>query len=360
MAYYHEKYSTRKKQRSPFQKFLFYGLLIAIGISGTMLYKLYTVIFTPNIWVKEQGYDFICIPTNSNYQQLQSLLYEKGFIANHSSFEWLAARRGLAESFQPGRYKIENGMSNLALIQLLSSGSQEAVKVIFNNIRTKEQFAGRIAHQIEADSIALLRNLNNDSILSKYGLNLHTALCLFIPNTYEMWWTTDTTAFFERMARENEKFWNQERKEKASRLGMSTVEIITLASIVDQETNKNDEKARIAGVYLNRLKNGWLLQADPTLKFAVNDFSIKRVLNIHKEINSPYNTYRYAGLPPGPICMPSIASIDAVLNAESHTYYFFCAKEDLSGYHNFATNIEQHAINAEKYRRALNRLNIYK
>jgi UPF0755 protein len=360
MAQYYRNYADRKKKKSPLQRVLFYLLLIALGVSGTMLYRLYNVIFAANVWVKQGGYDYICIPSQSTYNNLKVLLFEKGFIADHKSFEWLAARRGLEESFQPGRYKINDGISNLSLIRILSSGAQEPVKLIFNNIRTKEQFAGRIAQQLETDSLALLRNLNNDSLLAKYGLNTYTALSLFIPNTYEMWWTTDTSAFFERMARENEKFWNQERLEKAEKSGMNKVEVIILASIVDQESNKNDEKSRIAGVYINRLKSGWPLQADPTLKFAANDFGLRRILNIHKEINSPYNTYQSTGLPPGPICIPSIASIDAVLNYEQHHYFFFCARDDLSGYHNFAATSEQHIINAEKYRRALNQMKIYK
>ena len=183
---------------------------------------------------------------------------------------------------------------------------------------------------------------------------------MFIPNTYEVYWNISANDLMARMYTEYNNFWNAERLQKAEEIGFTPVEICSLASIIDKETTKNDEKAAIAGVYLNRLKYGWRLQADPTIVFAWGDFSIRRVLNLHKQIDSPYNTYKYYGLPPGPICNPSIASIDAVLNKEDHSYMYFCAKDDFSGYHVFATTIAAHNFNAEKYRRALDELNIRK
>jgi UPF0755 protein len=254
---------------------------------------------------------------------------------------------------KPGHYVLQEGMSNDALINMLRLGTQTPVQVIFNNIRTKEQLARVISKQIEADSSSLMAFLNDTAYLLALGLNNETALCLFIPNTYEFFWNTSARQFMDRMQREHDAFWAGNREEKARAIGLSQAEVITLASIVDKETNKNDEKAAIAGVYMNRLDRNWLLQADPTLVYASGDFGLTRVLNIHKEINSPYNTYMYAGLPPGPICIPSIASIDAVLNYEDHDYFFFCAKDDFSGYHVFAKSITQHNRNARRYHKAI-------
>ena len=192
------------------------------------------------------------------------------------------------------------------------------------------------------------------------GFNDESVAALFIPNTYELYWNIDADEFVEKMINEYNRFWNEDRLAKAKNLNITPINVSILASIVDKETAKVSEMPRIAGVYINRLKRNWLLQADPTLIFAVGDFEIKRVLDVHKEIESPYNTYKYIGLPPGPICIPSIAAIDAVLNAERHKYFYFCAKDDLSGYHVFARNIKEHNINAEKYRKALNKKKIWK
>jgi UPF0755 protein len=215
------------------------------------------------------------------------------------------------------------------------------------------ELAERVSHQIEADSASLVSLLNDSAYLARAGLNMENALTLFIPNTYEFYWNTTAQQFMDRMKRENESFWTADRMMKASDAGLSKEEVIILASIVEKETNKNDEKARIAGVYKNRLDAGWRLQADPTLVYASGDFGLTRVLNIHKRIESPYNTYIHTGLPPGPICIPSIASIEAVLNYENHKFLFFCAKDDLSGYHVFAETVTQHNRNANNYRKAI-------
>jgi len=220
--------------------------------------------------------------------------------------------------------------------------------------------ADRVSKQINVNRSMLLSKLNDSNYTKTVGFTTENINCMFIPNTYYVFWNTNTEEFLARMNYEYEQFWNEERKLKASQIGLSPIEVSILASIVEKETQKNDEKARIAGVYLNRLNNGWRLQADPTLVFAMGNFEIKRVLNVYKEYESPYNTYKYLGLPPGPICIPSIASIDAVLNAEDHSYFFFCAKPDYSGYHNFAKNSRQHINNANAYREFLNRERIYK
>jgi UPF0755 protein len=249
-------------------------------------------------------------------------------------------------------------MSNNDLVALLRSGRQDPVKLIFNNIRTPEQLAGRIARQIEADSVSLITAFRDTNRLNKLGIPMHHLAMLFIPNTYEFFWNTTAEGFIERMIREYDAFWSGNRDERLPAIRMSRAEVVTLASIIEMETRKNDEKDRIAGVYMNRLRIGMRLQADPTLVFAHGDFSIRRVLKRHKNIDSPYNTYRYAGLPPGPIAFPSISSIDAVLNYETHDYLYFAAREDFSGYHNFSRTYYQHLANARRYHRALNERNI--
>ena len=359
MAYYHPRYSNyRKKKKSKFSRFILVFLVILILAALGVGYQLWVVIFKPNTWVPDHESASLYIPTGAEYDDLESILYGHGMIVNRKTFEWLAHKKNLPANVYPGRYIIRHGMNNNELINLLRSGEQAPVDVTFNNIRTKEDLAKNISAQIEADSAGLIRLLNDSIYLSKYGFNQHTVLSMFIPNTYEFYWNTGSNAFFERMFSEYNKFWTAERLAKAEEIGLEPIEVSTLASIVDKETTKTDEMTTIAGVYTNRLKVNWRLQADPTVVFAWKDFGMRRVLNIHKLIDSPYNTYKYYGLPPGPICVPSIASIDAVLNREDHGYLFFCAKDDFSGYHVFAKTHAQHTINANKYRRALDEMNI--
>jgi UPF0755 protein len=218
----------------------------------------------------------------------------------------------------------------------------------------KEELAGRVSLQIEADSMSLIKCWNDREYLKSLNTSPEKILMIFLPNTYEFWWTTDAYEFTTRMYREFQKFWDEERKQKARSARLNIEEVITLASIVEKETQKNDEKPVIAGVYLNRLQKDWPLQADPTVVYAWGDFGMKRVLTIHTKINSPYNTYINRGLPPGPICMPSIASIDAVLNYQKHDYMFFCAKADNSGYHSFSRTLAEHNRYARAYQQALN------
>jgi UPF0755 protein len=246
------------------------------------------------------------------------------------------------------------------LVNLLRSGEQEPVKLVFNEARTKQDFLEVVNNQIEADKDELQSLMSDDDFLKEYGLNSKNVLTLFIPNTYEFYWNTSAHLFIDRMAKENEKFWTKNRIQKAQKLGLTKAEVSILASIVQQESRVVDEQPVIAGVYLNRIKKGMHLQADPTVIFAIGDFTIKRVLNVHLDFDSPYNTYKYAGLPPGPICLPYSTTIDAVLNRKPHNYIYFCAKEDFSGRHNFAANIAEHDRNAAKFRRALNARKIFK
>jgi len=276
-----------------------------------------------------------------------------------ASFEWVARRKHYENKIRPGRYRIRNGMSNNELINLLRSGKQEPVRVTFQNIRNREDLAGKISRQIEADSLSLLELLGNADYLKQYGVDPLNSFVLFIPNTYEFYWNTTADQFIRRMSREKSKFWNDTRKDKCRITGFSVPQVVILASIVEKETAKDKEKPLIAGVYINRLRKGWPLQADPTIIFAWTDYSIKRVKNEHLQINSLFNTYSHKGLPPGPICLPSIASLEAVLNYDQHDYMFFCAKDDLSGYHVFASNLAEHNRNAKKYQAAIKKLNIW-
>jgi UPF0755 protein len=249
-------------------------------------------------------------------------------------------------------------MSNNALVNLLRSGRQVPVRITIQNVRTREDLAGKIGRQLEVDSTNLIRLFNDQTYLSGFGLSPATLFVMFIPDTYEFLWNTSGDQLFERMNHEYQQFWNGKRRMQADSLHMDIPEIVTLASIVEKESNKNDEKPMIAGVYMNRLKRGIPLQADPTIIFAWNDYSIRRVLNRHLKIKSSYNTYIRTGLPPGPICLPSIASVEAVLHAKPTEYIYFCAKEDLSGYHNFASDLAAHNRNAKKYQQALNKLKV--
>lgn len=332
-------------------------ILVALLIVGGFLaYKAYSYAYSPNISCN--GEEFIYVPTGSNYDDLVSILEKSGCINDMESFKAVAKFKKYGEKILPGKYKLEDGMTNNALVNMLRSGRQTPVNVTFISVRTLDILAGKAATNIEADSASIAQMLKDEETAKKYGFNKQTFCSMFIPNTYEFYWNTSAEEFIQRMADEYKNFWNDERKAKANELGLSQSQVSTLASIVESETQKNDEKARIAGVYINRLKKDWLLQADPTVKFAAGDPTIKRILNKHLEINSPYNTYKYKGLPPGPICIPSTSSLNAVLNYEHHSYMYFCAKEDFSGYHNFATTNAQHEANARRYHEALRKAGI--
>jgi UPF0755 protein len=337
--------------------YVFVIVLIAIAVRSVSLYY---KAFVPNIFVDntDKTKDLF-IPTGSTYSDVLEIIKKEKLVEDIKSFEWVAKKKNYKENVIPGRYKVKNRMSNNELINKLRTGRQDPVKVTFNNIRTLGQLSQKIASQLEVKSSRLLDLMNSKATQSKYGFNEQTIICMFVPNTYEFYWNTSEEKFLDRMFEEYKDFWNRSRTAKAERLKMNNEEVITLASIVNEETKKDSEKPVVAGVYINRLNKGIRLQADPTIIFAIGNFSIKRVLRKHYEIDSPYNTYKYGGLPPGPICIPEISSIEAVLNYEDHDYLYFCAKPDFSGYHNFAKTLEQHNRNAALYRRELNKMRIY-
>ena len=299
----------------------------------------------------------LLVPTGSDFATLIDSLESKKVLHNPKRFERWARSRGLDSSINPGRYQLKAGTSYASLINVLKSGRQTPVRVTFNNLRTPERLAGVLARKLEPDSLTWIKALTSDSLAKPYGLTSQTLFTLFIPNTYEFYWNTTPEAFLQRMKKESDRFWAS-RESKLARCGLSREEIYTLASIVYEETKRVAEMPRVAGVYLNRLRIGMALQADPTVKYAVKDFTLRRILHSHLEVDSRYNTYKYPGLPPGPICMPSIDAIDAVLDYEDHDYLYFCAKDDLSGAHVFARTLDEHNRNARAYARALNRRGI--
>ena len=352
--------AKKKGKKSFFKKVIIaLGLIVLIGGLGSA-YWAYRIIYKPNVSLNGKKSTYIYIPTGATFEVVKTVLYNNNFISNHASFEWLAERKHYTRKIKPGKYFIKDDMSNNELIDLLRSGKQEPVRVTFTTARTKGELVAKIHGQLEADSSELIALFNDDAYLNKYGLNKENILTLFIPNTYEFYWNTSAKKFIDKMADEYKKFWTAERKAKANSIGYSQTEISVLASIVQSETYVDKEKPMIAGVYMNRLNKRMPLQADPTLIWALGDFTIKRVLSAYKEIDSPYNTYRNLGLPPGPICLPSVTSLDAVLNYKKHNYIYFCAKEDFSGYSNFARTYEQHLQNARRYQQALNKRKILK
>ncbi len=348
-------HKKKSKKKILFKRIIYFSFLLIIFCCCIIGYKFYNIVYKPNVFLKDKQITYLFIHSNSNFNDVVNSLKEKDILININSFKWLAKKRNYTKIY-PGKYLIKANMNNNELISLLRSGKQEPVRLIFNNIRTKQQLVSKIAKQIEADSLSLIKLLNDSEYLHKFNLNPENSIVLFIPNTYEFYWNTSARQFVERMYREYNNFWTKERREKAKKMNLTPVKVSILASIVLQETRKTDEMSRIAGVYINRLNKNMLLQADPSVIFAIGDFTINRVLKQHLTVDSPYNTYKYTGLPPGPICLPTQTCIDRVLNYEKHKFLYFCAKEDFSGYHNFANTLHQHLINARKYQKELRKL----
>ena len=341
------------------RKIIFICFLFIVAISGGTWagYNIWQRIFSPNTAFAEKEIS-IYIRTGWEFKDVVKMLADSSLLKNTEWFEWTAEKMKYT-NIKSGRYILNNGMNNKNIVELLRAGRQTPIKIVFHNIRTPEQLSGIISTQIETDSLSVLSVLQDSVLLINYNLTPATVFTMIIPNTYEFYWNTTASGFMERMYREYENFWNAEKEQKRKELEMTRTEVVSLASIIEEETKQNAEKSRMAGVYLNRLRIGMPLQADPTVKFALGDFSLRRILFEHLEVESPYNTYKNTGLPPGPICMPSIASIQSVLNAEKNNYFYFCAKEDFSGYHNFARTLAEHNRNAKIYQAALNKASIY-
>ncbi len=329
--------------------------LVVILIGGFIGFKLYQTFIGSSVTDEEE---YLYVYSDDNYERVLARIKEQKIVKHPDLFDYAARRMGYIDRVKPGRYKLTPGMNNRRLIGNLRGGYQDAVRFRFANIRLKENFAGLLGKSFEADSAAFSALLNDETLAKKYGFTKENFYTMFIPNTYNIYWNTSAEKVVERFYDEYQKFWTPERLEKAKKINLTPVEVSILASIVRGEALHNDEMAAIAGLYLNRLKKGMLLQADPTVIFAHQDFTIRRVLNRHLILDSPYNTYRFRGLPPGPINMPPIVAIDAVLDPVQHDYIYMCAREDFSGYHAFAKTVAEHQLNARKFQKALDERNI--
>jgi len=351
------KRSALKSRKRTFRRKVIYGtlaILILLGliIGGAIFIKISSPAF------KAGKITYLYIDEKKDYEAIIGQLETQSQIKDIRLFKKLASMMKYPQNIKSGKYEIKPELNYLELIRMLRNGNQVPVQLTFNNIRLEKDFIERIGNQLRFGEDVLRDRLNQPEVCRSLGFDTTTIMCMFIPNTYEMYWTTPVNQFLERMKKEYARFWTPERLSKAQAIPLSPVEASILASIVEEESADKAEYPVIAGLYINRLRKGMLLQADPTVKFAVGDFELRRILNVHLAINSPYNTYKNHGLPPGPIRIPSIASIDAVLNYTHHNYLYMAAKEDFSGRHNFAVTLSEHNRNADKYREALNRNNI--
>lgn len=332
-------------------------ILVALAVGG---YWAYVNVFKSNVHLHGKKYTYIYIKTGATLNDVLDALYSENIIDNHESFEWVAKEMNLEENIIPGKYRIGANMNNRSIVKMIKNGKQEKVKLSLNSqIRTKEEFITYISDKLEIEEGELEEYCSNDELLNKeYGLDSDNFMCLIVPEVYEVNWTTHIEELFELLKNSYDKVWTKEKRAKVKSLGYTVPEIATIASIVQCESSIKTEQQKIAGVYINRLKQNMKLQADPTVVFANGNFEVQRVLSADKEIDSPYNTYMYKGLPPGPICLVNPSSIDAVLNYTNHNYIYFCAKPDFSGYSNFTKDYDTHMKNAAAYQAALNQKGI--
>ncbi|MFT3948101.1 MAG: endolytic transglycosylase MltG [Agriterribacter sp.] len=329
-------------------------LIIFIG-AGFIAWK----VLGPNTSFGEKR-KFLYIKTGSGFVDVMKDVRIGNFIKNPGIFSFVARKTGLPEKIKAGKYEIIKGESILSIVRMLRNGKQSPVNLVITKLRTKEDFARFAGRQLESDSLEIITYLNNNDSLKRIGLDSNTVMTAVIPNTYTFYWNTTAPKMFNKIKSEGENFWTEERLQKARNMGLTPVEVYTLASVIEEETNKYDEMPLMASVYLNRVNKGMRLGADPTVKFAGRNFAAKRVTlkMITETAESPYNTYKNAGLPPGPICTPSVKTLDAVLNVAKTDYLYFCAKPDFSGYHAFAATDAEHLKNARAYQKALDSLKI--
>jgi len=328
--------------------------LVGSTLLITFVFYGYQICYTPNILVDREAKIFVVRP-GATFRQVQEDLGRQNIVNDMVSFSFLARLAGYDKAITPGRFAFKPNTNNLQAIGILKNLHPEVVKVTFSYARLRPELVEKITKYVGMSSREFNDALDDFVAANKEGFNQDNILCLFIPNTYEVYFNMSAADLVEKMHAEYKKFWTPARLQAAEAAGLTPLEVSILASIVQAESVKQDEAPIIAGLYINRLKKDIALQADPTLVYALGDFTIKRVLNSHKQIKSPYNTYKYPGLPPGPINLPQIWSIDAVLHYKHHDYYYMCAKEDFSGYHNFAHNLEDHNKNAHRYQMALNK-----
>ena len=337
---------------------------IGILVTSTMVFVsstfyFYQLFFASNFLVGKEKPGMLYIPVEANFEQVKDSLETNGLVHDLMAFAFVSRLMGYQEKVRPGAYQIEPNEANLSVLKRLKAGRQTPIRLTFNSIRTKRQLAQKMDAKLAFSAQELLAILNDKAQTEKFGLDTANIISIFIPDTYEVYWTILPGALMEKMHTAYKRFWNEDRVAKARRLNLTPAQVMTIASITQAETNKVDEMPRVAGVYLNRVALGMPLQADPTVVFAVGDFEIKRVLSGHKAVDSPYNTYKYTGLPPGPIAIATRQAVDAVLSKENHEFLFFCAREDFSGYHNFTKDFTEHLRNARIYQAALNKAGIF-
>ncbi|GAA3936975.1 endolytic transglycosylase MltG [Hymenobacter algoricola] len=354
-------YRPEAKAKSVRRRNRFAAVTAILGVLFVSFsYYFYQVFFTPNVETKGQP-TYVLIRKGQSYKAVMDSIDATNVIVDRLSFRFVAKLMKYNQLVKPGRYELKNGYTNRQLITDLRAGRQSPLKLTFQNIRLRDELARKLSTAIDTRPGQFDSLLSSPAYTKSLGFDTTNIMTMFIPNTYELYWNSSADNLMQRMKKEYEKFWTPARDAQAKALNLSRAQVSTLASIVEAEQQQHaDERPRVAGVYLNRLRRGMKLQADPTVVFANQDFTIKRVLNVHLTKDSPYNTYKYAGLPPGPINLPSIASIDAVLKPEKHDYLYFCAKEDFSGYHAFARNEREHLVNARRYQAALSRAGIMK
>lgn len=326
--------------------------IILFGIAGVA--HIYYYFFAPPFQIKETAY--IYIDRDDDVDSVYHKIAETGNPKQMHGFESLVRYQGY--TLKTGRYAIKPTDNMRYLHRRLSMGYQTPIKLTIGSVRTLDRMARNVSRQLMIDSTEVATLLNDTAYIREIGYTKETLPALFIPNTYEVYWDMSAEDFMARMQKEHKAYWNEKRMKQAEAIGLTPIEVATLASIVEEETANQAEKPMVAGLYINRLKKGMLLQADPTVKFSLQEFGLKRILFRHLEVDSPYNTYKYAGLPPGPIRVPSYQGLESVLNYTKHNYIYMCAKEDFSGTHNFAVTSAQHAANARKYQQALNRKGI--
>ncbi len=334
------------------KKTLLRVLFVGLFLGGAM--ALWGIISFKGNAVTKPG--SLYLSSRSTYGVLMDSL--KPRIRHHFAFDLYAKRLNLEQTFEAGHYTLSEGQDVIELVRMLKLGLQTPVRVTMNNVKIPPHLAAKLARQLDADSLQLIEALTSKELAREVGFDSLTLFSMFLPDTYELYWTTTPEEFLHRMRREYDRFWNEEREAQRKRTGLSRLEVMTLASIVYEETRKADEMPRVAGVYMNRLRKGMPLQADPTIKYAMQDFTLRRILKKHLKTPSPYNTYLNKGLPPSPICMPGREAIEAVLNYERHNYLFFCARPTFDGYHNFAVSYSEHLKNARAYAAELNRRKI--
>lgn len=330
---------------------------LALIVAGYLAHTFYQYAFAPNVAATGELY----IPTGADFEQTLDSLRNNRLLINEKPFVFIANKKHYNERVSPGHYTLTQGMNTNSIVNMLLAGNQTPVQVTFNNVRYLENLAAKVAQDLALDSATLVQRLTDPAIIEKFGFTRENFICMFIPNTYEMYWTATPDQFIERMHTEYERFWTDARRAAAAAQKLTPVEASILASIVQGETNRNNEKPIVAGLYLNRLRIGMPLQADPTVQYLLNDPSRQRILtqDLH-DIDSPYNTYKYTGLPPGPISCPEISSLNATLNPAKHDYLFMVQKDDFSGNHVFTKTLQQHNIYAARYHKALNERKIFK